>query len=338
MRRARDESTAMRAVAIREPGPEDVLTVVTRDALVPPAGHVRVRVRFAGVNRADLLQRIGVYPAPAGVPADIPGLEYAGQIDAVGPGVSESKVGERVFGVTAGGAYAEQVVVHERETARIPDGISDRDAAAVPEAFITAYDALVLQARLRPGERVLVHAVGSGVGTAGLQIAKALGCQVVGTSRTASKLERARGLGLDAAALVETPSALEKSVRDAFPHDVDVVLDLVGGAYFARTMPLLATKARVVVVGLTSGTQSELDLGLLLRRRIAVTGTVLRARPLEEKIQAADVLRRTLSPWLTRGMIKPVVEQVFPLDKAADAHRLLAENATFGKVLLEVRS
>lgn len=327
----------MRAVAIREPGSEDVLTVVTREDLTPPAGHVRVRVRYAGVNRADLLQRLGMYPAPPGSPPDIPGLEYAGEIDAVGAGVPQSKIGERVYGITGGGSYAEQVVVHERETARIPDGISDRDAAAVPEAFITAYDALVLQARLRPGERVLVHAVGSGVGTAGLQIAKALGCQVVGTSRTASKLERAGALGLDAAALVESPAALEKAVRAAFPGEIDVVLDLVGGAYFASTLPLLASKARVVVVGLTAGIRSEIDLGMLLRKRLTVVGTVLRARPLEEKIQAADLLRRTLSPWIARGMIKPVVEAVFPLEKAGDAHRLVAGNSTFGKVLIEVR-
>lgn len=326
----------MRAVVIREPGPEDVLTLVHREDLVPPPGHVRVRVRFAGVNRADLLQRLGLYPAPPGSPPDVPGLEYAGEIDAVGPGVPQSKLGERVYGITGGGSYAEQVVVHERETARIPDGVSDRDAAAIPEAFITAYDALVLQARLRPGERVLVHAVGSGVGTAGLQIAKALGCQVVGTSRTASKLDRAAGLGLDAPALVPSASDLEQSVRAAFPHDIDVVLDLVGGPYFAATLPVLGPKARVVVVGLTAGTRGDLDLGLLLRKRITVVGTVLRARPLEEKIQAADLLRRTLSPWLARGMIKPVVEKVFPLDRAAAAHHLVASNTTFGKVLLEV--
>lgn len=326
----------MRAVVVREPGPEDVLTVVDRDDLTPPPGHVRVRVHFAGVNRADLLQRLGLYPAPPGSPPDIPGLEYAGEIDAVGEGVPKSKIGERVYGITGGGSYAEQVVVHERETARIPDEFSARDAAAVPEAFITAYDALVLQARLRPGERVLVHAVGSGVGTAGLQIAKALGCHVVGTSRTASKLDKAATLGLDAAALVESAASLEKAVRGAFPHDIDVVLDLVGGPYFAATLPLLAPRARIVVVGLTGGVRGEMDLGLLLRKRLTVVGTVLRSRPLEEKIQAADLLRRTLSPWLARKMIKPVVEAVFPLAEAAAAHRLVASNATFGKVLLEV--
>jgi NADPH:quinone reductase len=326
----------MRAVVIREPGSEDVLVIQERPDPVPPAGHVRVRVRFAGVNRADLLQRMGMYPAPQGVPPDIPGLEYAGEIDAVGQGVSESRVGERVYGVIGGGAYAEYIVVHERETAKIPDGVSDHDAAAVPEAFITAYDALVLRGNLRPGERVLIHAIGSGVGTAGLQVAKALGCTAVGTSRTASKLDRARDLGLDAGALVEKPSAVEKSVREVFPHDIDVVLDLVGGGYTGATLALLASRGRVVVVGLTAGLHGEVDLGLLLRRRLTIIGTVLRSRPLEEKIQAADLLRRTLSPWLARGMIKPVVEAVFPLDRAGAAHKLLADNATFGKVLIEI--
>jgi putative PIG3 family NAD(P)H quinone oxidoreductase len=328
----------MRALVIREPGPEGTLVVADKPDLVPPPGHVRVAVRYAGVNRADLLQRRGLYPAPPGAPPDIPGLEYAGAIDAVGAGVSETKIGERVYGVTGGGSYAEQVVVHEREAARIPDGVSERDAAAVPEAFITAYDGLVLRGRLLPGERVLVHAVGSGVGTAAVQVAKALGCTVVGTSRTASKLDRAKDLGLDVGVVVESPASVEKNVRAAFPHDIDVVVDLVGGGYVAATLPLLASSGRLVVIGLTAGISSDLDLGLLLRRRLSIVGTVLRARPLEEKIQAADVLRRTLSPWLARGMIKPVVEAVFPLTQATEALAAIASNATFGKVLIEVRA
>lgn len=323
----------MRAVIIREPGDESVLTLVERPEPEVPPCHVRVRVTHTAVNRADLLQRAGFYPAPPGVPPDIPGLEYAGVVESVSPN-SSLGVGQRVFGLVAGGSYAELLVVHEREAVVIPDGLPDQLAVAVPEAFVTAYDALVLRAGLKPGERVLVHAVGSGVGTAGLQIAKALGCHVTGTSRTAGKLTRAAELGLDRGVLVrdaeELPSALGS---DAV---FDVVLDLVGGPYVGATLPSLHTRGRVVVVGLTAGTRSEIDLGNLLRRRLTIVGTVLRSRPLEEKIQAADVLRRTLVPWLARGMIKPIVERSFTLEEAALAHRALATNETFGKVVLRV--
>lgn len=325
----------MRAIAIKEPGDEDVLTLVERSMPEPPPGHVRVKVEFAGVNRADLLQRMGVYPAPPGVPADIPGLEYAGSVDAVAAGVSQLRAGDRVFGIVSGGAYADYIVVHEREAARVPAGMSIEAAAAVPEAFITAYDALVLRGGLRPGERVLVHAAGSGVGTAGVQVAKALGCHVTGTSRTQSKLDRSIKLGLDLGVLATDAASLSAALEKA-DAPFDVVLDLVGGAYVDATLPAMSLKGRLVVVGLTGGTNSELNLGLLLRKRLTIIGTVLRSRPLEEKIQAADLLRRTLSPWLDRNMIHPVVETIFPLARAADAHRLIATNATFGKVLLSM--
>lgn len=323
----------MRAIIIESPGDETVLKLVERPDPVPPPHHVRVKVRSAGVNRADLLQRMGFYPAPAGAPVDIPGLEYAGVIDAVGDGVTGLRAGDRVFGVVAGGAYADYVVVHERETAKIPDGLPDDLAAAVPEAFVTAYDALVLRGNLRPGERVLVHAVGSGVGTAGVQVAKALGCHVTGTSRTQDKLDRAKELGLDSPVLVEKPSALNGALEKA-GAGFDVVLDLVGGAYVGETLPAMAPRGRIVVVGLTAGAGTDVNLAILLKQRLSIIGTVLRSRPLEEKIQAADLLRRTLSPWLARKMIKPVIEATLPLERAGDAHRLLANNATFGKVLL----
>lgn len=322
----------MRAMIIREPGDETVLTLAERPDPELLPGHLRVRVKFAGVNRADLLQRMGLYPPPAGVPADIPGLEYAGVVEGVARGVQSVEIGQRVFGLVPGGAYADLVVVHEREAVRIPDSLPDDAAAAVPEAFVTAYDALVLRGSLRPGERVLIHAVGSGVGTAGLQVAKALGCHVTGTSRTASKLERARELGLDAGLLAKDAKELSKQLDGRPPFDV--VLDLVGGDYVGATVHAMSTRGRIVVVGLTGGVRSELDLRALLSKRVAIVGTVLRSRPLEEKIQAADVLRRTLSPWLSRGMIRPIVERTFPIAEAAEAHRLVGSNATFGKVLL----
>jgi len=326
----------MKAVVIRAPGGPEVLEL--RDVPDPevPHGHVRVSVRYAGVNRADLLQRAGRYPAPPGAPADIPGLEYSGVIEAVGPGTRRFALGDRVFGLVGGGAYAEKIVAHEREVAAVPASVSDEDAGAVPEAFITAYDALVTRGRLSPGERVLVHAAGSGVGTAGIQVARALGCTVLGTSRTQDKLDRATALGLSAGIVPEGERFAAEVMRATGGAGVDVILDLVGGAYVAEDLLACASRARVVVVGLTAGARAQVDLGELLRRRVEVIGTVLRARPLEEKIVAAQQLERPIGKWLESGAIRSLVDRVFPLAEAGAAHEYVAGNGPFGKVLLEV--
>lgn len=326
----------MRAVVIREPGGPDVLEVREVEAPEVPAGHVRVAVRFAGVNRADLLQRLGVYPAPPGAPPDVPGLEYAGVIEAVGQGARRFAPGDRVFGLVPGGAYAERVVAHEREVAPTPGGLTDEEAAAVPEAFVTAYDALVTRARLAPGERVLVHAVGSGVGTAGLQIARALGCFVAGTSRTQDKLDRCRELGLDAGVLASGGRFADEVLKATGGAGVDAVLELVGGAYVNEDLRACAMRGRIALVGLTAGATAELDLRELLRKRVELFGTVLRSRPLEEKIAAAQVLERHISPWLARRAVRPIVDRVFPLEDAAAAQLYIASNASFGKVLLRL--
>ncbi|WP_437734121.1 NAD(P)H-quinone oxidoreductase [Sorangium sp. So ce1335] len=326
----------MRAVVIREPGGPDVLEVREVEAPEVPEGHVRVAVRFAGVNRADLLQRLGMYPAPPGAPPDVPGLEYAGVIEAVGKGAHRFAPGDRVFGLVPGGAYAERIVAHEREVAPVPDGLTDEEAAAVPEAFVTAYDALVTRARLAPGERVLVNAVGSGVGTAGLQIARALGCFVAGTSRTQDKLDRCRELGLDAGIAASGGTFADEVLKATGGPGVDAVLELVGGAYVNEDLRACAPRARIALVGLTAGATAELDLRELLRKRVELIGTVLRSRPLEEKIAAAQVLERNISPWLARRAVRPIIDRVFPLGDAAAAHIYMASNASFGKVLLRI--
>lgn len=327
----------MRAIRIREPGGPEVLELCdVADPSLPPA-HVRVRVRWAGLNRADLLQRLGFYPAPPGSPPDIPGLEYAGEVIELGAGVTRLAIGDPVMGVVGGGAYAEQVVVHEREAVRLSEGADLRAAGAVPEAFATAWDALVTRGRLVPGERVLVHAVGSGVGTAVVQLASAMGCEVTGTSRTASKLEQARALGLGRGVLSADVGAMRAELDRAAPDGFDVIVDLVGGAMVAEDVQLAATLGRVVVVGLTAGPRADVDLRRLLQRRVTVVGTVLRARPLEEKIAVARELERTIVPWLAAGRLRAVVDRTFPLAEAAAAHQLLASNDTFGKVLLEIR-
>ncbi|MCC6646154.1 MAG: NAD(P)H-quinone oxidoreductase [Polyangiaceae bacterium] len=326
----------MRAIVVTRPGGPEVLALRDVPTPEPPPGHARVRVAFAGVNRADLLQRLGLYPAPRGAPADVPGLEYAGVIDALGAGVDGWREGDRVMGIVAGGAYAEHVVVHARELSATPAELSDEEAGAVPEAFVTAYDALAVRGRLAPGERVLVHAAGSGVGTAGAQIARALGCLVVGTSRTPDKLERCRALGLDHGVVPREGRFADEVRARCGGAGVDVVLDLVGGAYLPETLRALAPRGRVVLVGLTAGRTAEVDLGAVLSLRAELIGTVLRSRPLEEKIEAARLLSRTLAPWLARGVVRPSVDAVFPLEDAAAAHARVASNESFGKVLLRV--
>lgn len=327
----------MRAIVIRKPGGPEVLEL--REVETPSAGpgQVRVRVRATALNRADLLQRMGAYPAPPDAPADIPGLEVAGEVDAVGPGVSELAVGDRVFGVVSGGAHAEALVVPARTLARMPSNLDFAEAAAVPEAFVTAYDAMVSQAGLAAGETALVHAVGSGVGTAAVQIARAIGARVVGTARTADKIERARSLGLDVGIVPEEGPRFADRVRaETGGRGADVVLDLVGGTYVPESLAALAEKGRHVLVGLLAGTRADIDLALVLRRRLRLYGTVLRSRPLEEKILAARVLAQNLVPLFERGALRPVVERTLPLEQAAEAHRLLASNAGFGKLVLTV--
>ncbi len=323
----------MRAIAITKPGGPEVLSLVERPLPEPSRGEVRVRVRGTAVNRADLLQRMGMYPAPRDSPADIPGLEIAGEVDAVGPGVERLVVGDRVFGLVGGGGYAEAVVSHERALAKIPDGMSFDDAAAVPEAFITAHDAIVTQGQLRSGEPLLVHAAGSGVGTAGVQLGRALGAYVIGTARTQDKLDRVRALGMDAGIVVESGVFAEK-VRAVHRDGAAVVLELVGGGYVAEDLRCVQTLGRIVLVGLLAGAKTEIELGLLLRKRARIFGTVLRARPLEEKIAAVRAFETQVVPLLARGIVKPVIDTVMPLADAARAHERMASNAGVGKIVL----
>lgn len=298
----------------------------------PGPGQARVRVRAAGVNRADLMQVRGMYPAPPDAPSDIPGLEIAGEVDALGPGVRDVKEGDRVFGIVGGGAYAEHIVVPARTLAPIPGNLDFVQAAAMPEATLTAYDAMVTQGRLAAGETVLINAVGSGVGTAAVQIAKAIGATSVGTARTADKLERARALGLDHGVLAEADGKFaDKVAALARP---DVVLELVGGAYVVESLRAMNEGGALILVGLMGGRDVELPLGLVLTRRLRIFGTVMRARPLEQKIALGQVLRRHLVPLMTDGRIAPIIDRTLPLDHASEALEAMASNTTFGKIVL----
>jgi putative PIG3 family NAD(P)H quinone oxidoreductase len=314
----------MRVLHIHEPGGPEVLTLVERPTPEPGPGEVRIRVRAMGVNRADVLQRRGRYPAPPGVPADVPGLEVAGEIDAIGPG-AEGTLGAPVMALVAGGGYSEAVIVHGRETMAVPAGWSMVEAAAAPEAYLTAFDALFTRGEALPGERVLIHAVGSGVGLAALQLARAAGCHVAGTSRAADKLARAVALGLHTPVLVPRDGPL------AFP-EADVIVDLVGGAYVEAGVRALAPRGRLVVVGLLAGATTNLPLGMLLAKRLRVEGTVLRARPLEEKITLARTFAGRGLALL--GEQRPVVDSVWPAERVADAHRHMEADTNVGKIVL----
>ena len=328
----------MRAIVITKPGGPEVLELRDVETPEPAPGQVRVRIRACAVNRADLMQVRGLYPAPADAPQDIPGLELAGEVDAVGEGVADLAMGDRVFGVVGGGAYAEAVVVHARTLARIPAELDFIHAAAVPEAFVTAYDAMVLQAGLAAGDVVLVHAAGSGVGTAAIQIARAIGARSIGTARTAAKLERARELGMCSGIVATTsngePRFAAKVMELTQGRGADVCLELVGGNYVPESLAALAEKGRLVLVGLLAGATAEIDLGRMLRRRIRMLGTVLRARPLEEKILAGRLLQHRLAPLFASGTLKAVVDRILPLEKAGEAQAYVAANEGFGKVVL----
>ncbi len=323
-----------RAVVIEGKGEPEVLRLGELQVREPGPGEVLVEVAAAGLNRADTLQRRGFYPAPPGAPANVPGLEYAGRVAALGAGVSELAVGERVMGIVAGGGMATHVVVHAREAIRVPEGISLTDAAAVPEVFLTAYDALFAQAGLGIGQNVLLHAVGSGVGTAALQLALATGARPIGTSRTQDKLERCKALGLQDGILVQDKRFAAQVAALTGGRGADVILDTVGAAYLGENIAALATGGRLLLVGLMGGASGELALGALLAKRARVLGTVLRARPLEEKAALAQAFSRDVLPLLQRGALKPVVDRVLPMAEIQAAHRLMESNQSFGKIVL----
>ncbi len=327
----------MKAIVIIRPGGAEALEIREVPTPEPLGDQLRVRVRACGLNRADLMQCRGYYPAPPGTPADIPGLEYAGEVDAIGSGcIGPLKIGDRVFGIVGGGGEAEYLVTHERMAVPIPANLDFDQAAAVPEVFITAQDALNTQARVRPGDSVLIHAVGSGVGTAALQIAKAMGCTVFGTSRTPAKLRKAAGLGLDFG--IETPNQdfVDVVLSNTQGQGVNVIIDLIGAPVFGENVKALKTCGRLVVVGLLGGGTGSVNFADLMKKRLTVVGTTLRARPLEEKIAATRKFAETVVPWLGRGLVRPVVDQIFAFGDVRNAQARLEANFGFGKVVLRV--
>lgn len=319
----------MQAVVFDGAGGNEVVRVLERPAPEPGAREVLVRVRRASLNPADIAQREGRYPAPAGAPADVPGIEVCGTVERCGPGAVCWRPGDRVFGLVDGGGLAERVLAHERCLAPVPAVMGEDEAAAAPEAFITAHDALVGAGRLRAGDRVLVNGANGGVGAAAVQLAATYGAEAVGTSRSAAGLEFIRALGaqaLDQRELLDGGS--DRLGR------FDVVVELVGGPNLARLPDLLAPGARVVVVGVPAGDRLEVSVRPFMRLRAALVGTTLRNRPLEEKALAVRAFAHEVVPLLAAGRVTAHVDRRFPHDRAADALAHLASSGKRGKVLL----
>ncbi|MEP6661378.1 MAG: NAD(P)H-quinone oxidoreductase [Acidimicrobiales bacterium] len=324
----------MRAVVLHSYGGPEVLTI--EDVVDPTAGpeEVVVDVVATALNRADLLQRRGLYPGPP-TTHEIPGMEYAGRVAAVGERATLWKVGDEVMGIVGGGAYAERLAVHERQVLAIPTSVGVADAAAIPEVFITAWDALVLQGGLASGRVALVHAGASGVGTAAIQIAKAVGARVFVTCST-KKVDACLALGADAAIDYTSSDFVEVARRLTGERGVDVVLDVIGGDYVDRNLDVLAVQGRLIQVGLMAGGTTSCNLGKLLPKRASITGTVLRGRPLEEKIAVTRRFALEVLPLFDRNLLRPVIDSHFAFDHIRDAHLYMETNANVGKIIVDV--
>lgn len=326
----------MRAVVIPEYGGVDVLQVREVPDPAPGPEEVLVNVACSAMNRADLLQRMGLYPAPGPKPEfEIPGLEFAGTIAARGERVTGWSVGDEVMGIVSGGAKAEQVVTHERMLQRIPASVELRDAAAIPEVFMTAHDALVTQGGLASGGTALVHAGASGVGTAAIQIVKAIGARIAVTCST-SKVVACTDLGADLV-IDYTETDFADAIKEwTGRQGVDVVLDVIGGDYLARNIASVRVQGRIIQVGVMGEPTATFPLGALLPKRAALIGTVLRSRPIEQKIDANQRFCAELLPRFDDGSLRPVIDSRFAFDDIAEAHEYMATNANVGKILLDV--
>jgi putative PIG3 family NAD(P)H quinone oxidoreductase len=323
----------MRAISISEPGDADVLTVTEEDRPSAGPGQVVVDVAAAGINRADVMQRLGFYPPPKGA-SPLPGLEVSGTVAEVADGVSGIDVGDEVCALIDGGGYAEAVAVPSTQVLPVPKGVSLTDAAGLPEVVCTVWSNVFMTANLQPGQTLLVHGGSSGIGTMAIQLAKALGARVAVTAGSEEKLQACRELGADIAISYKDEDFVERVREETDGRGVDVVLDNMGAKYLARNVDALATAGRLVVIGLMGGRKGELDLGKLLSKRAAVIATSLRARPAEEKAAIVAAVREHVWPLIEEGTVRPVIHQTYPLADAAQAHRDMEASGHIGKLLL----
>jgi putative PIG3 family NAD(P)H quinone oxidoreductase len=324
----------MRAVVLRSYGGPEVLTFEDVPDPSPGPDEVVVAIAATALNRADLLQRMGLYPDPRRLQPEIPGLEFAGTVVERGSRATMWEIGDRVMGIEAGGAYAERIATHERQLLAVPAGVDLVDAAGIPEVFLTAWDALVLQGGLTSGRWALVHAGGSGVGTAAIQIAKAIGARIAVTC-SAGKAAACSALGADLV-LERSPHDWLADLRAAVPQGVDVVLDVIGGEEVDRNLQAVAIRGSIVQVGLMGGGSTPVNVGLLLAKRATWIGTTLRTRPIEEKVGVTRRFAAEVLPLFESGALRPVVDTVFEFDEIARAHDVMAANANTGKLIVRV--
>lgn len=325
----------MRAVVLRSHGGPEVLGFEEIPTPQPGAEEILVQVRATCLNRADLLQRMGFYPNPYPSEYDVPGMEFAGTVVGAGDRVCQWRIGDAVMGIVSGGAYAEQLVVHERQAMRVPGQVGVADAATIPEVFITAWDALVVQGGLTSGRWALVHAGASGVGTAAIQICKAIGARVIVTC-SASKVAACRNLGADAVVDYAADDFVAMAKECTQGRGVDVILDVIGGEYLDRNVSALALKGRIMQVGVMGGGSMTFNLAALMPKRASLIATVLRSRPLEEKIAITQRFSVEMLPLFDTGALRPVIDRRFVLSDIADAHRYMEANANIGKIIIDI--
>tara|TARA_B100001750_G_scaffold140842_1_gene112244 strand:- start:852 stop:1832 length:981 start_codon:yes stop_codon:yes gene_type:complete len=326
----------MRAAVITEPGGPEVFRIQEIPDPIPGPEDVLVEVKATALNRADLLQRRGRYPAPLGIRGDIPGLEMAGVVLSVGDLVEGFSEGDRVFGLLGGGGYAEKVITNYSMLAHMPDNLDFNNAAAVPEVFMTAYDALFNHCELRMGESALIHAAGSGVGTAAIQLAKSVGAITFGTAGSDEKLDKAKELGLDFGINYKNQQFPEVVKERTNSRGVDVILDVIGAPYWVDNISSLNTKGRMVIVGTMGGATQEVNLGSLMQKRLTIKGTVLRSRSMPEKMALNQQFVKHVLPLLRDGRINPVVDRIFSIEDVGNAHTYMETNANFGKIILSI--
>jgi len=326
----------MKAIAITSPGAPDVLRAIERAAPVPAAGELLIRVAASGVNRPDVLQRKGLYPVPPGA-SDLPGLEVAGEVvdgDAAAMSAAGIAIGDRVCALVAGGGYAELCVAPVGQCLPVPKGFSDIEAASLPETFFTVWSNVFDRAHLQPGETLLVQGGTSGIGVTAIQLAKAFGARVIATAGSDDKCAACVALGADHAINYRTHDFVAEVKRVTDGRGADVILDMVAGDYIARELQCLADDGRIALIAVQGGTTAQIDAGAVLRRRLTISGSTLRPRPVAFKSAIAKALRQQVWPWLEAGRVKPVIHQVFPAAQAAEAHTLMESNQHIGKLVL----
>ena len=328
-------TSTLRAVIARQPGGPEVLEFVNRPCPVPGVGEMLVRVRAAGINRPDVMQRQGNYPPPPGA-SDILGLELAGTVEAVGPNVQRFEQGDRVMALVHSGAYADWAIVQEGAALPIPDCFEFTEAAAFPETFFTVWSNVFERARLAPGETILIHGGTSGIGTTAISLAKALGSRVIATAGSDEKCQACLDLGADAAINYRTQDFVNDSRILTDGRGPDVILDMVGGDYIARNLEAIAVDGRIAQIAFLGGAKAEVDFTPLLMKRVSLTGSTLRARPIEMKAKLADALREKVLPLIDAGKVKPLIDSVFPFEDVQDAHAHMDTGAHIGKIVLSM--